>query len=153
MTATNHTLTGSVFALVTAPVLPWWIILPLAFCLHFILDVLPHFGQRDDQYAAISRLKWFLPIDASIAAAILIVIFVSRPEFWWLGILGGIACASPDLQKTGRFIRFLRTGFDQRGQDWLARFHHYIQWGERLWGIWIELAWFGVFGYVLVTKL
>lgn len=153
MTATNHTITGSVFALATAPILPWWVILPVAFVMHFALDALPHFGQRDNPRAGINRLKWFLPIDASVAAAVLIILLAFRPEHWLLAIAAGIVCASPDLQKTGRFIRFLRTGVDKLGQDWLSRFHHYIQWGERLWGAWVELAWLGVFSYVLATYL
>lgn len=141
MTATNHTLTGSVVALATASLLPWWVILPLAFVLHFAMDALPHFGQRDNSYAAISRLKWFLPIDATLAAAVLLTLLITRPDHWPLAIAAGIVCASPDLQKTGRFIRFLKTGIDRRDHDWLSRFHHYIQWGERLWGGWVELAW------------
>jgi len=153
MTATNHTLTGAVFALATASVLPWWAILPVAFCLHFVLDSLPHFGQRDNQLAAITRLKWFLPIDATFAAVVLLVLLLARPEYWLLAMAGGIACASPDLWSASRFFRFLRTGDPSRNKDWLSRFHSSIQWGERLWGAWIELAWVGVFGYVLITKL
>lgn len=153
MTATNHVLTGSVFAFATAAVLPWWAILPAAFLLHFVLDALPHFGQRDNDYAAISRLKWFLPIDATLGAATLLSIVILRPEYWLLALLGGVMCASSDLWSARRFLRFLRTDDASRSTDWFSRFHGSLQWGERLWGAWIELAWALAFGLILWTYL
>ena len=66
MTATNHVLTGSVFALTTATALPWWVILPVAFLLHFVLDSLPHFGERGEPRKSLQRLKFLLPLDAPV---------------------------------------------------------------------------------------
>lgn len=152
MTATNHTITGAVLALAAAPVWPWWIILPVALLMHYAMDALPHFGQRNDQRAGMARLKWFLPIDAALALVVLVSIFFARPAYWQLAMAAGVLCASPDLLKTARFVRFLRRGEITQGNGWQARFHHYIQWGERLWGIWIELAWFLTFGFMLLVK-
>jgi hypothetical protein len=153
MTAANHTLTGSAWALTTATVLPVWVILPVALLMHYAMDALPHFGQLDNEKAALARLKWFLPIDAALALIVLGSLFLVRPEYWLLAMAAGVLCARPDLLKTRRFIRFLRGGDSSRGRHREARFHRYIQWGERLWGIWIELAWFAAFGFVLATKL
>ena len=153
MTATNHVLTGSVLVAATVTHVPLWLILPGAFFLHFILDSLPHFGQRDNPGAAMARLKWVLPVDASVALIILLTIIVARPEHWLPIIAGGILCASPDLWSFTRFKRFLKSGNTAYNKDWFAQFHHRIQWGERLWGAWIELAWFLSFGYILITKL
>ena len=155
MTATNHVVTGSVFAMATVQVLPLWVLLPAAFILHFVLDALPHFGQRDekDWGEALGRLKWFLPIDAAVAAAILLTIVLRKPEHWEIFVLAGMLCASPDLWSFTRFTRFLRSGDTSFNKDWFARFHHKIQWGERLWGAWIELAWFFTFGYLLLVRL
>lgn len=150
MTATNHVVTGSVLAATLQnPALA----LPLAFILHFALDALPHFGQRNDPAKAIRRLKYILPVDAAIAAGVLLVIFIMHPERWPVIMLGGILCASPDLFQLPRYIRYLRTGDHRPFNDPLSRFHHWIQWGERPWGIYIEAAWFVGFGYVLLASL
>jgi hypothetical protein len=153
MTATNHVLTGSVFVAATVGHVPLWLILPVVFLLHFVLDGLPHFGQIDDRSAALGRLKWFLPIDASVAAAVLTAILIAKPEHWLVIILGGILCASPDLWLVTLFTRYLRSGDTTGGKDWFSRFHSKIQWGERLWGAWIELAWAIAFGFVLLAQL
>jgi hypothetical protein len=153
MTATNHVLTGSVFALSTATVLPWWLILPVAFVLHFVLDAMPHFGDRKNPRQSMHRLKWLLPADATLGATVLLLILVLQPAYWLLALAGGILCASPDLWSTTRFIRFFRYGDISVSSSWFAQFHHRIQWGERLWGAWVELAWFLAFGYILITKL
>lgn len=110
MTAANHTLTGAVLGLAAAPLLPWWTILPLVLLVHYAMDSLPHFGQRGNEAAALNRLKWLLPLDATLALSVLATLFFARPPFWTLAIAAGVVCASPDLLKIGRFMRFLRRG-------------------------------------------
>jgi hypothetical protein len=132
--------------------MPWWIILPLAFLLHFVLDTLPHFGEPNDLRAALGRLKWFLPIDAAMGATVLLAIFIVQSEFWPLAIAGGVLCASPDLWSVTRFIRFLKRGDTSLNKDWFAQFHSRIQ-HEYLWGAWIELAWTLTFGFILASRL
>lgn len=119
------------------------------------MDALPHFGESGDEkmVSALNRLKWFLPIDACVAAAVLIIILTVRPAYCPLAVAAGILCASPDLWSVTRFIRFLRSGDPSINKDWFARFHHGLQWGERLWGAWVELAWFACFGFILITML
>lgn len=144
MTATNHVTTGAVFAAVTVSFLPAWLILPLAFLLHFVLDAIPHYGEKDDWGKALDRLRWLLPLDAGVAALILLAIFLVRPEYWALVMVAGVLCASPDLWSVTRYIRFLQRGDTSLNPDWFAQFHHKIQRYERPWGAWVEAAWFAV---------
>jgi len=155
MTATNHVLTGSVFAVATVNVLPLWILLPTAFLLHFVLDSLPHFGEpgKENEAKALNRLRWLLPFDALVALLVLLAIFIVKPEHWLVLEAAGILCASPDLWSAARFWRFLKKGATHINNDWFARFHSKIQWGERLWGAWVELVWFGGMAFLLITYL
>ena len=155
MTATNHVLTGCVFVALVVTKVPLWVVLPGAFLLHFVLDALPHFGQTGSQYWAknLARLWWLLPADASVAASILMLVITYRPEHWLTIVAGGILCASPDLWSVRRYFRFIKKGNAAPGSDWFSQFHQNIQWGERLWGAWVELAWFVSVGAVLVTRL
>ncbi len=147
MTATNHVTTGALFATATINVLPWWLVLPLAFCLHFLLDALPHFGDKDDPGKSLHRLRWLLPLDAFVAAMILLVIFLLRPEQWPVIIASGVLCASPDLWSAKRYALYLKSGDISLKHDWFAQFHHNIQHYERPWGAWVEGFWFaGVIG-------
>ncbi|HEX7368198.1 MAG TPA: hypothetical protein VF261_00895 [Candidatus Saccharimonadales bacterium] len=152
MMATNHVLTGSIFAAATVTYLPVEVILPAAFLLHFVLDSLPHYGQKDKPVAALDRLRWLLPLDAALAAAVLLSIVVVQPSHWPVLVASGILCASPDLWSARRYLRFLRTRDPSITKDWFAQFHHWIQWGERLWGAWIELAWLLSFGFMLIAR-
>ena len=141
MTAANHTLTGMVIvAVFSNPV----VALPLAFLAHFILDALPHYGNRSSATKSLEGLKYVLPIDMLIALALLVGVVVLQPENWELIVLGGILCASPDLMWIPKYVRHLQ-GKPNRPNRGIAKFHSWIQWGERPWGIWIELAWFITF--------
>ncbi len=141
MIATNHVTTGALFAAVTVSVLPWWVILPVAFLLHFVLDSLPHYGDLKHPDKALHRLRWFLPLDATIALIVLAGIFILRPDSWPIIVAAGVLCASPDLWSVTRYIRFVGSGDTSISKDWFSQFHHNIQWGERPWGIWIEGVW------------
>jgi len=149
MRAVNHVLTGSVFATATVTHVPVWLILPVAFGLHFVLDALPHYGRPHDPAGELNRQKWLVPLDGLLGAFVLAAIFVARPEYWPVIILGGMLCAAPDLWSSLRLIRFIKTGNPAVREDWFSQFHSRIQWGERPWGIWLELAWALVFSAVL----
>lgn len=151
MTATNHVLTGS---LIVVAVHQPAVALPLAFAAHFALDALPHFGNRHASYAANMHLvKRVLPFDAAVALVVLLLIAIIRPADWPLVMLGGVLCASPDLMWMPGFIRSLRGEKQRRQLHGLMKFHSFIQWGERPWGIWLEAVWFLAIGFVLAAKL
>lgn len=151
MTATNHVLAGSLLAAATATFLPVWVLLPTVVMLHFVLDALPHFGQPDNQAAALGRLKWLLPIDGALALIILGSIVLTRPEHWLLMVAAGIACASPDIMWLPKFWRFINAGVVRSRENKLMAFHRAIQ-REYMWGIWVEAGFF-VIGAVSLTRV
>lgn len=155
MIATNHVVTGSAFAALALPYAPVWVVLPAAFLLHFVLDALPHFGQTGEAHwhRGLARLRWLLPLDAGVAFLVLLGIFLIAPEQRLLIMAGGVACASPDLFQITRYLRFLQSGDAAPGNDWFSQFHVRIQWCERLWGKWVELAWFVVFAGVILVNI
>ncbi len=150
MTATNHVLTGAVIA---ASVHQVWVALPLALLAHFVIDALPHYGDKYNPAKAFANLKWLLPIDAALAGAVLLSLVFLQPVHWQIIVLGGVLCASPDLLQIPRYIRYLKTGNTAPDTDWLSRFHDFIQWGERSWGIFVELAYAGVLLVLLAKTL
>lgn len=150
MTATNHVLAGAVIA---AAVHQPAIALPLAFLSHFLLDALPHYGDREDPARALARLKWVLPVDSAVALAVLLSLVLLGPLHWQIVVLGGVLGASPDLLQIPRYIRYLRTGNSAPDKDWLSRFHHIIQWGERSWGIFAEIIYAGILLVLLAKTL
>ena len=144
MTATNHTLSGiAIAATLPNP----FVALPLAFLAHFVLDALPHFDffQTRKSTKLFSRV---LLVDSLLAAAALVSLYILQPEYWLLLVAGGIACASPDLMWLPHFLRTKR-GYTTKPHNVLLRFHKKIQWGEREWGIWVELLWAVTVVYVL----
>lgn len=151
MTATNHVVTGSLIVVaVRQPALA----LPLAFAMHFVLDALPHFGNRTAPYARKMQItRHILPFDMLIAAAILVIIALVRPAHWQYIDLGGILCASPDLMWFPGFVRAMRGETVRRPLRGIMKFHSRIQWGERPWGAWIEALWFVVLGGVMLVHL
>jgi hypothetical protein len=145
MTATNHTVTGMlILAAVPQPVM-----LVPAFLAHFVLDSLPHFGAGNHTQ------KSFIAIlfgDMLLASLLLLGVLMIRPEHWPLIMLGGIACASPDLMWLGPWLREL-SGKTKNKFGIFRRFHSWIQWGERTWGIGIEIIWFVIIAGVLAKHL
>ncbi len=146
MTATNHVLTGvAIVALVPNP----WVALPLAFLAHFALDALPHFGNTKHPETILPKLKYILAVDMFIAAAMLLALAVLQPDAWFLLALGGVLCASPDLMWMPNYVRYLQSK-PTKPNNAFMRFHSWIQWGERPWGIWVELVWFFVIGWLVL---
>jgi hypothetical protein len=136
MTASNHVVTGAVIAVaVGQPILA----LPLAFASHFVLDVLPHYGADNHT----SRLFLYsLVVDMGIAASFLLYLVLQQPDSWLLLFACAVLAASPDLLWLPYWVLELRGKPKPLGKvaHWLAK----IQWGERSWGIIIELVWFAV---------
>ena len=141
MTATNHTLTGMlIMAAVPAPIM----LIP-AFLSHFVLDSLPHFGASNHTHKSFIAI---LLTDMVLALMLLLFIVLVRPEHWPLYVAGGILGASPDLMWLGPWLNELRSK-PKKAFGKVRRFHSWIQWGERSWGMLIELVWLGLGLYIL----
>lgn len=154
MTATNHVLTGAVTAtFITNPI----IALPVAFLLHFVLDSLPHYGNRALSPAdaiIFKKSRKFMAIlfsDMAVAASFLLSIAFIQPDNWLLIIACGIACASPDLMWLPRWLNEVK-GVKNRPLNKIESFHKNIQWGERPWGWILEIAWFLPFFVIYLNR-
>jgi len=138
MTATNHAITGAVIAgSITNP----WIALPAAFLSHFVLDGIPHYGNPN--HSTSKHFKLMVLIDAVLAAAVMLAVVVAMPANGWLMVTGALAAMSPDLMWLPYWLKELfgkRQQHDPLGS--LARIHKRIQWGERPWGLRIEVPYF-----------
>lgn len=151
MTATNHVITGAVIAtVVTTPV----VAIPLAFGAHFALDALPHMGKAGEiSDAGSKKFAYYLALDASLAASILLSLFLLGVPGWPLLIACGIACASPDLMWMPKFIRAQLGHKSKESDNPILRFHTWVQWCERKWGWIVEIFWFVVMLFVLSQRL
>ena len=137
MTGTNHMVTGALIgSAVSAPELA----LPLAFVSHFMLDILPHYGDDSISWAS-KRYKIVIGMDTAIAVSFSFLIIVAHPARWPFMLLGGILAMAPDLMWLPNYIRTMR-GIEQRSLNVIMRLHKKIQWGERPWGLVIEAMWF-----------
>ncbi len=150
MTATNHFVTGALIGLtIHVPI----VALPLAFVSHFAMDALPHFGDRKQPAVGMRWLKAVLPFDILLATTMMLAIIIAHPMYWQFGVASGILAASPDLRGIPIFIYYLKHQKLPPLTGWYDRFNHFMQWGERLWGAWIELIWFLIFGGLLLARL
>ncbi len=148
MTGTNHIVTGAVIALaVKQPVLS----VVLAFCSHFVLDALPHFGfsswqERQKHKNLFNTVVWFDCIAALIT--ILLLVINGAPG---LVYAAGLAAYAPDLVWVYRFIIRERMGTKGPGPNGLfSRFHASIQTRERPSRFYAEIAWLIGVSWLLV---
>lgn len=134
MIATNHALTGAaVAAVVQQPLLA----VPIAFASHFVCDAIPHFGI-DLQFRSRAMYIWLI-IDGLAAlcmAGYLLLLGVNNPVL--LAFCGFVAM-SPDLA-------WLHYGVKQQlgksnTYDPVTRFHHNIQWYQKVPGLAVEIIW------------
>ena len=133
MRAVNHTVTGAIIAgSIANPAVG----LSAAFLSHFVLDMLPHYGGEDTKS---KQFLYGLALDAGLAASFLLAILLLQPDNWLVMIAGGILAASPDLLWFPYWVLELRGKPRQPGR--VSHFLGWIQWCERPWGIYVEIAW------------
>jgi hypothetical protein len=155
MTATNHALTGALIALaVKKPELA----IPLALLSHFALDLVPHYnpsGLTKDKFINYSTswskkmkdpgFRLIFPIDMFLFMAVLLILPLLAPAFVspWTVLFSAVAGAAPDFFGGLKYLAHLifHIGTKGRDKDWLTRFHISLQWMERPWGIYVEIAW------------
>ncbi len=138
MTATNHALTGTVIGLAVAQPL---IALPAAFLSHFVCDALPHYASADppENVLKTKGFRNYLLADAGFCGLIVLVLAVTRPEYWLLAAFCAFLAASPDFLWINRYIK------TRAGLKWhpsrLSRWALDIQWFAKPIGALFEVAW------------
>jgi len=135
MQALNHTVFGSLIAVtITEPA----IALPLALASHFILDMIPHYG--DDPKSPRGSKSYYIRIVVDIIACFIVGgIFLSlNPPHAGLIVACIWVSVAPDiLWPLALFIK-------QKGILWnFFKFHKKIQRESRS-GIYLEIVWFAV---------
>lgn len=150
MTATNHMLAGALVAVaVKQPLLA----VPLAFASHFVLDSLPHFGYPNHMgfgEALKKRLTIVMLGYDVLALILLILLFADKVSL--LIVSCAFTAITPDLVWLYRYFFFERKGLPSpRGP--ITKFHQWVQWGERPWGIAVEVIFFSVGALTLYRLL
>ena len=145
-------MTGALIALaVHQPALA----IPLAFASHFATDMLPHYGYGDVPFHERDTQNHFL-IKQTADTYFALVLFWLVPyalrnsQAPWVTMWCMFAAAVPDVVWAYQYVVAQRKGV-YSPLNWYARFHKAIQWCERPWGAYVELAWF--IGIVVSFKL
>lgn len=121
----------------------------MALLSHYVLDSLPHFGVSEDTeirngskfFKSVVTIDTLLFVASWIAVPILCS--SARVPVWLILACMGAAFL-PDLAWLYRFYKEQHSHADKkRKMHILNHLHHKLQWGERPWGVFIEVIWFG----------
>ena len=130
MLLTNHTLTGIALGLTIDDV---EVLAPTAIASHFVLDSVPHFGDKCLSFDKPLGRIW-AAIDCSVALTLAVAsVFVFPHRFLHL-FIGVVGATVPDLLYIPKYL------FHKIFWKPLFDFHHIIQ-TERLWLFPVELIW------------
>lgn len=123
----NHTFAGSIVAIITpAPFVP-----AAALISHFLLDMVPHFGNSSKFQPYNRSFKLLLLIDAMLCFSVLFASWYFFPDKWMIISIGALFATLPD------FMWLLRGRV-----AWLNGFFKFaekIQWSEHSRGWLIEI--------------
>ena len=134
MTASNHVVAGALIA--TAVASPAAAI-SLALGSHFVMDALPHYGDNNNHSWLNRNFKYVLAVDLLVAAIFVTGVVVAQPASWVIVTLCALVAVAPDILWLPYFMADLR--HEQKEHSKLAKFLKWIQWGERPWGIYLEI--------------
>lgn len=144
MTATNHGLFGSTLAIILQkyPI----IAIAIAPCSHFLLDMIPHFG---DKHLSLKSKKFFriLFADMTLAVASTLLIAWLWPDVAPLVVVCAFLAASPDLMWL--YYEYIHPT-PQKKWGKIAKFHSWIQWSQTPKGVIYEGMWFTAFFGTLI---
>lgn len=147
MTATNHAITGAIIAVtIDKPV----IALPLALLSHFVTDMLPHFGYKGHLGYGEKlkrKLAVFMMVIDPIAFIPFIALLLAHHVSFWIYAAAFLALA-PDFHDFIAHFVFKKP----KQFNWFSRMASKIQWCERPWGAFVELAWY-IGGLIILVKL
>lgn len=143
-------LTGAVVAVgLQHPLL----IAPVAVASHFLLDALPHFGVHKNDIAKRNKhplFHYMLIVDVALAVTLLALLpgILSGVISGWVLIFGMILAFIPDAVWVYQHIYEAKLKKEYTMKR-LTKFHDKIQWGERTWGVFVEILFFGAMGTCL----
>jgi hypothetical protein len=129
------------------------LIAPIAVLSHFVLDGLPHFGVHRHDHAKRNRhplFQYMLAVDIALAVAMVLLLpsILSGAVSAWVLLIGMGFAFLPDVTWIYRFFT-LPKNRKAENESWISIFHEKIQWGERTWGVFVEIVFFGLMGVVL----
>lgn len=114
--------------------------LPLALASHFVLDALPHFGERNDSH--VSRVfRGLLLIDVVLCTVLVVWLAVMIPPYWPLAVGCAFLAASPDFMWFTGYLRVLQHKPKKKLKNPIIRFHSWIQWYQLPPGALVEIVW------------
>jgi hypothetical protein len=146
--AINHALTG---AAIGVTVHNPYVAVPAALVSHLICDVIPHFGTKHLDVIKTRKFTYALIIDAVLCGGLVLALFLSGTQYWFLASVCAFVAAAPDFISIRRFITVHRNR--KFTPNRLERFLSAIQWFERPIGAVVEVAWFVTFAFVLAVQL
>lgn len=145
MIGLNHALSGALVAVLT-PVeyLPY---VPLiALVLHFLLDMLPHYGKDDAAGVHSKRFKRLLFVDAILCLlAVALACWLYPGRIVWIG-LGAVFAVLPDFLWIFRYYAPVKHKFAELFFTFTAK----IQWAEYSWAWSLEILYSMIFLTLLV---
>jgi len=136
MRAINHAMTGAIIGLsVAAP-----IAIPLAFVSHYAIDGLPHHDSKDK---SLKKVTLFLISDIILCLALAFIIFIVRPDYWWLAILCAFLATSADFMWFSGYndLRRGKTPRPLATRNAIVILHQKVQWFQKPIGLIVEIAW------------
>lgn len=130
-----------------------WLVFPAVIVSHFMLDVMPHFGIGEHDPVLRNKhplFRFILIIDIALTITLLVILpFILRGVIsWWVLCLGMFLAWAPDLMWIREFAKIARTKSNPL-RNGFERFHQWIQWFEKPWGIVTEVLCFGVMATLL----
>ncbi|MBI1856990.1 hypothetical protein HY003_02380 [Candidatus Saccharibacteria bacterium] len=149
MTATNHALTGSLIGL---SVINPFVALPLAFLSHFVLDALPHFGNKTLEMNS-SEFTLMLMVDAWFCLLLVCVLLILQPSGWLVVIASAFLATLPDFMWFPKYWRAIKHRPKRAYKNMFVRFHANIQWSETPKGAYVEIAWALIVATLLMRGL
>jgi len=141
-------------AVVAAAIQQPWLVFPTVIASHFVLDIIPHFGVREHNPRLRNKhplFRFVLMIDVGLTVALLALLpFILKGIVsWWVLLLGMFLAWAPDLMWVREFSKMAKTKKDYLRTSSFEKFHQWIQWFEKPWGIVTEVVWFGAMAVLL----
>lgn len=137
MTTSNHLYAGAALALTIQQPLVGMLV---ALVSHYLLDVMPHYGRKEAIVIDWFNYKTTWLVEGINIVGIPLLVYLLWGQPWW--VFAAVALAIlPDTVWIFRYFYYDRYGVNATSLM-LTRFHSWIQWGERPWGVLVEVPCF-----------